>query len=80
MSEIYLKRDNDRLRKEITILQQRITELEALVPQQPEASKVAPEVATEAKKPFDPWAPTGDDVFDALRRYDGMSKRRRKSW
>ena len=68
-----IKRENDRLRA-------RITELESLIPKQPEASKESPEVSTEAKKPFDPWAPTGDVVFDALRRYDGMPRRRRRSW
>jgi hypothetical protein len=75
-TEIHLKRENDRLRREIAELKAKIAEL---TPKQPEASK-APEVAIEAKKPFDPWAPTGDPVFDALRSYDGMPKRRRRSW
>jgi hypothetical protein len=63
-----IKRENDRLRA-------RITELESLIPKQPEASKESP---APAKKAFDPWAPTGDAVFDALRSRAGQPKRR--SW
>jgi hypothetical protein len=71
-SEIHLKRENDRLRREISELKAKIA---ALVPKQPEASKESP---APEKKPFDPWAPTGDAVFDALRSRGGQPKRR--SW
>jgi hypothetical protein len=70
-----LKRDNARIRSELDEAKAKITELEARLPKQPEASKDKPAVE---KKPFNPWAPTGDPVFDALRKYDGESRRR--SW
>jgi hypothetical protein len=75
LSYIHQKKQHDRLRREISELKAKIAEL---APKQPEASKTTPEVAAEAKKPFDPWAPTGDVVFDALRSRAGQPRRR--SW
>ena len=55
-SEIHFKRESDPLRREISELKAKIAEL---APKQAEASKATPEAGTEAKNPFDPWAPTG---------------------
>ena len=82
MSEIFFKREKDRLGREITELKQRIVELEAPKAEQPHPMSPSSGRATTrsggVKKPFDPWAPTGDAVFDALRSRAGQPKRR--SW
>jgi hypothetical protein len=73
MSEIALKRDNDRLRREIAELRQRIAELEARLPKHPEASKVTPE-----KRPLDVFNPCPNDhAFNALR---AQHQQKRRSW
>ncbi len=68
-----LRRDNSRIRGELDEARAKIYELTARLPKQVESTKPA-----EVKKQFNPWAPTGDPVFDALRKYDGQPRRR--SW
>lgn len=43
------------------------------------ATAVPPAVVAEPENPYDPWAPTGDVIFDSLRSYTGQPKKR-KSW
>jgi len=74
MSEIFLKRENDRLRREIQLLQNKISELEALVPKKPEQ----PKQSVVDKPKLDVFNPCPNDhAFNALR---AQHNRRRRSW
>jgi hypothetical protein len=69
-TEIHLKRENDRLRREISELKAKIA---ALVPKQPEAP------VAEKYDPFQPVKPGTDPVWDMLRQQHPHNRKRR-SW
>ncbi len=72
MNEIYLKRENDRLRRESSELKEKIAGLEARLPKQAEVIK-----PTVEKPKFDPLNRCPNDpVFNALR----QQQPRRRSW
>jgi hypothetical protein len=69
-TEIHLKRENDRLRREISELKAKIAELVPKQPEQPVAEKY---------DPFQPVKPGTDPVFNVLRAQHPYNRERR-SW